>query len=230
MAILPVKSSAVIVHIPDTNMYSGYSYHGDFIAGWDTGLLQNAVDQCTNPSGRIEDCPLFDLQTEEQAAQCLMDMPPELDEDDCEGPRQGLPGDVPIQSGPAYASPLKPGPGGPYTPPAPPASATPVISQSAVVPTLSYSAGTNYVTDSYGGGVTVAAVDMGATPAAPAPEVTPGANFAELPSNERIIGTSVFTSAGAVYEIVLVEEDVYVTADAPPARRHQHHARHGHHH
>ncbi|KAH0122003.1 hypothetical protein KCU82_g22542, partial [Aureobasidium melanogenum] len=43
---------------------TGYGYHGDFQMGWDSSdFLQSAVDTCTNASGQIQDCPLFDIQT-----------------------------------------------------------------------------------------------------------------------------------------------------------------------
>ncbi|KAI8933058.1 hypothetical protein NX059_009704 [Plenodomus lindquistii] len=91
---------------------TGYGYHADFINGWDISVLQDAVDTCTSPSGRVEDCGVFakDLQSESKQAQCKIESVPKvLDNDDCAGPANGLCGDVPVQYGPEYAAPLKNG-------------------------------------------------------------------------------------------------------------------------
>ncbi len=66
------------------------------MAAWDEGFLQKAVDQCTNPSGRVEDCPIFDLQSEYESQQCTFQPPAVLANDNPQGPRHGLPGNVPI--------------------------------------------------------------------------------------------------------------------------------------
>jgi len=75
---------------------TGYGYHGDFMLGWEEKLLQNAVDTCTNASGRVEDCPLFELHSDAQASSCKMDVPDILRDENCEGPREGLCGNVTI--------------------------------------------------------------------------------------------------------------------------------------
>jgi hypothetical protein len=195
----------------------------------------------------ISDCPLFDIQTQAEGAKCkIQNLPAEIADEDCEGPTQGLCGNVPIQSGPGYASPLGGGSGGGSTPTPTPSStvasssSTPdstsatSFSATPVVPTLSYSEGTRLATDSYGGGITIAAVNLSSDP--PTPAVTSPAVMAEgaLPENEKILSTSVFTSAGAVYEIVIVEEELTVTATGPaptsiPARRRKRH-NHAHNH
>ena len=85
---------------------TGFGYHGDYMAGWEVPLLQNAINTCTNLSGKIEDCPLFNIRAdypqysppELQAAQ-------EMQEHDCAGPRQGLCGNIQVQYGPGYAAP-----------------------------------------------------------------------------------------------------------------------------
>ncbi|KAF7442882.1 DUF1996 multi-domain protein [Pyrenophora tritici-repentis] len=87
---------------------TGCGYHGDFMNGWDVDTLQQAVDTCTNLSGRVEDCPVFSgsLQTELEQNMCkIKEMPKILDDDDCAGPVEGLCGNVPVQYGPGYADP-----------------------------------------------------------------------------------------------------------------------------
>ncbi|PYI07964.1 WSC domain-containing protein [Aspergillus sclerotiicarbonarius CBS 121057] len=86
---------------------TGYGYHGDFIYGWQTGFLQRAVDECTNLSGRVEDCPIFDLQSDSEQGQCSFSVPDELKNEDVYFHKGGLPNNVAIQYGPAYASPVK---------------------------------------------------------------------------------------------------------------------------
>ncbi|GAB7360706.1 hypothetical protein MBLNU230_g0583t1 [Neophaeotheca triangularis] len=77
---------------------TGCGYHGDFIMGWESSdFLQTALDTCTNPSGKIDDCPVFDIISDEECAQCSFDMPKELEDEQCQGPRDGLPVNVPVQ-------------------------------------------------------------------------------------------------------------------------------------
>jgi len=82
--------------------------------GWDEPFLQSAVDTCTNPSGKIEDCPLFTLQSEAEANQCQVKTPSSSSKgfsaagiaafkEEVETDLHALPGDVPINAGPAYA-------------------------------------------------------------------------------------------------------------------------------
>ncbi|PWY79704.1 hypothetical protein BO70DRAFT_407241 [Aspergillus heteromorphus CBS 117.55] len=98
---------------------TGYGYHGDFIYGWESGYLQSAVDQCTNLSGRVEDCPIFDLQSEDDQGKCTFPVPDELKNENVFNHKGGLPNNIAIQYGPAYASPVK------YTTPGHPAATQP---------------------------------------------------------------------------------------------------------
>jgi hypothetical protein len=226
--------------------------------GWEPEFLQSAVDTCTNPSGEIEDCPLFNIITEAEASECKLQESSSsikaLDDDNCAGPAKGLCGNVPIQYGPEYASDLRPG----NT--APPTSAVSLAASSGAdasmtsieaVPTLSYKAPTSAVTDKYGGGISVANVNGGevsvdnelhntpkttsssssTTPAAAVPVVTSApAPVADSESEGgSIVATTTYTSAGTVYEVAIEEVEVYVTVEAPaPAMMHKRHA-HAHH-
>lgn len=62
--------------------------------GWDEDFLQKAVSTCTNDSGRIEDCPLFDVITKSEAERCEMEkpLPKELAGENVKGPMPKLPG------------------------------------------------------------------------------------------------------------------------------------------
>jgi Domain of unknown function (DUF1996) len=83
---------------------TGFGYHGDFIQGWDPGFLKQAIDTCTNPSGLIEDCHLFNLQDDRTQGQCHFAIPRELEKENPFRDDDGIPGQVLIQSGPEYAS------------------------------------------------------------------------------------------------------------------------------
>ncbi|KAK5662979.1 hypothetical protein OQA88_6391 [Cercophora sp. LCS_1] len=89
----------------------GFGYHADFMMGWEPEFLQQAVNQCTSRSGKIEDCSIFDIQSDDKAHQCKMNVPSALANEKVEG-RVGmaLPGDVPIQYGPEPATNPSPGP------------------------------------------------------------------------------------------------------------------------
>ncbi|KAF9691249.1 hypothetical protein EKO04_010711 [Ascochyta lentis] len=226
---------------------TGYGYHADFINGWNTDTLRSAVNDCTNPSGRVEDCQHFtpSLQTEAEQGECkIEDIPSALLNDDCGGPSNGLCGNVPVQYGPEYASELQPG-----------ATEKPTggvsITSVAPVPTQSYAPARSKITDKWGGGISVYNVKTSAVPgpqntdslavAAPSkssssvssaatPAVTPSPNLSSAaPPVGSIITTEVYTKDGVVYEVAIEEVVVYVTVDAAyrKARRHAHaHRRH----
>lgn len=81
---------------------TGYGYHADFMNGWQEGILQNAIDDCTDLSGKIELCKAFNLYTEEEMSNCKIkhtDI-----EGDCIGPMTSLPGCNEIQYGPEPAT------------------------------------------------------------------------------------------------------------------------------
>lgn len=77
----------------------GFGYHADFITGWEEDFLQQAVDTCTNPSGMISDCPLFDVVSEAKAEMCEMKLPSLIADEDVLGPLSKLPGGVKITLG-----------------------------------------------------------------------------------------------------------------------------------
>lgn len=231
---------------------TGYSYHGDFQMGWSSAaFLQEAVDTCTNASGEIQDCALFDIQSDATAAQCTFKEPTELSDDNPLGPRDGLAISVPIQSGPAYASTysvvLADG--------ATVSSAASVTSAaatsagtSAIVPTLSYSAATSSITDKWGGGILVAntassydaasssaaatsSSAAAATTAVASSAITSAAVLESASATNSIVSTSIWTSGSNVIEMLIEEVDVTVTATAmvtPNAKNRRHLAEHQH--
>lgn len=83
---------------------TGYGYHGDFIQGWQSGFLEQAMTGCTNPSGQVQDCPVFDLQSNDDAATCQFPVPSAIKNENPFFNLHGLLGEVPIQHGPAQAT------------------------------------------------------------------------------------------------------------------------------
>ncbi|OJJ48972.1 hypothetical protein ASPZODRAFT_60273 [Penicilliopsis zonata CBS 506.65] len=86
---------------------TGYGYHGDFITGWEPDFLQEAVETCTNATGMVVDCPIFDLQDEDAQEQCKFEVPEALQDENVYMHANGLPGNILIEPGPAYASPVR---------------------------------------------------------------------------------------------------------------------------
>lgn len=82
---------------------TGFGYHGDFITGWDSSVLQAAVDTCTNMSGRIEDCPIFDIQPRATSEQCFVESGAFAKNGQYAGPLKELPGSSPYSKGPEDA-------------------------------------------------------------------------------------------------------------------------------
>ncbi|KZV74408.1 hypothetical protein PENSPDRAFT_601507 [Peniophora sp. CONT] len=85
---------------------TGYSLHGDFYNGWNQDILQQAVDQCTNDSGVLEDCGVFTGQnliiSDADANSCSAKDPVGVNVD---GVLDFLPNCVAIQPGPQEATP-----------------------------------------------------------------------------------------------------------------------------
>ncbi|KAL2862564.1 DUF1996 domain-containing protein [Aspergillus lucknowensis] len=86
---------------------TGFGYHGDFMHGWESGVLEEAVKTCTNPSGMVEDCPVFELQSELEQGLCSFDIPSLLKSEDLTKVKGGLPNDLAVEWGPEYAFPIK---------------------------------------------------------------------------------------------------------------------------
>ncbi|KAJ5980903.1 hypothetical protein N7481_008201 [Penicillium waksmanii] len=83
---------------------TGYGYHGDFMNGWESGVLQDAIDTCKNEDGNVDECAVFDIQTQTTQQRCYFDMPAALKSEETEKCPSGIPGNMAIQWGPAYAT------------------------------------------------------------------------------------------------------------------------------
>ncbi|EZF78275.1 hypothetical protein H105_00669 [Trichophyton soudanense CBS 452.61] len=196
---------------------TGAGYHADFIEGWDDGVLQEAVDTCTNDSGLLEDCHVFNIQDQNKQNECKMNVPPSIMAEEYTLCPKGLPGGVKVSNGPGYVSGAShhepvvnipsvsiPAPGGPklnVPTPSPPAPPAPPSDQAPPAP-----------------------------PAPPAPETTPKPSTPANPPGT----TTTYTKNGTVFEVAIVTKTVTTTvqAQATPAKRDtnllRHHGGHGH--
>lgn len=196
--------------------------------GWNETFLQDAVDQCTNLSGQIEDCALFDVQDASVYGNCNITLPSAIADENVVGPVSTLPGNPAIASGPGYASGAEAGAAG-STPAPTSAAANPV-------PTLSHSAGVTLASsDTYVPGAVFAAV-TGSSAAydAPAASITAAPSVSSV-DTQSYFSTEYSTSGQVVNEVLWVEELVTVTASMtstmtlPARKRHLHqHQQRGH--
>ena len=219
----------------------GTGYHGDFMMGWESQeFLQNALDNCTNASGEIQDCALFDIQSDAEAAQCTFPIPEAIKDDNPKGPRNGLPVAIPIQNGPEPATPypvvVRSGVSTSYE------SATP-LTTTAVNPTFSYTAANPSVTSTAELGIIVAKVSHSSLPpsssdasstiswSSTSTRTSESSTITTppIPSSSDSAGdavsTSYSTNGNQVVELVIEQVEVTVTATPSPAaaaRRHLH--------
>ena len=195
--------------------------------GWDDeAFLQSAVDTCTDPSGKIQDCPLFNIQSEDDQRACKIKIPDEIKNEQVAGVVGGnLPGKVAVHYGPGPAIPNKPAP---TTPPAP-----------VVVPTVEYSAGATATGDFVLPGQIFKETKTGGGAnalAAPAPTTAP--SEPSVDDGFSIVRTEYITEGNVVNKVVVKEAVEYVTVttttvvETIPKKRHaahlHKHRRHGH--
>lgn len=193
---------------------TGTSYHGDFIMGWESAdFLGQAIETCTDASGEVSDCPLFDLQSDSDAAQCTFAMPADLEDDDCAGPRDGLPVGVPVQSGPQPATKY---PVVGETAAASSSATSPASSQTSVssIPTYASAKSTSSTAES---AAIPTAYSSEVSAAAAAPATTAAPSYSAPASSDDDLTTTWITSGYEVYEMVIVETDVTVTATGSAA-------------
>lgn len=73
---------------------TGFGFHGDFINGWDTATLTQAIDQCLikNENGVVEDCPVFAASNNPNSPQICPERSPIFPCEQVKGTLDKLPG------------------------------------------------------------------------------------------------------------------------------------------
>ncbi|KAK0719912.1 hypothetical protein B0H67DRAFT_486112 [Lasiosphaeris hirsuta] len=199
----------------------GFGYHADFISGWKSDFLQEAVDTCTNPSGRIQDCPIFTIQDEDTQRKCgLKKMPSVLVNEKVVGSvGTSLPGGVQIQYGPEPATNPNPGP----------------QTATVAVPTVGYSEGvkptdTNYLPGQIFKETTSSAPESASVTSASAEESEAAITAQAVPSitaapaapaavedGYEIIRTDYITEGHVVKAVIVKEKVEYITVTTTTA-------------
>lgn len=216
--------------------------------GWDEGFLQEASNQCTDLSGKIEDCPLFTIQPLDNSTACNIaesNMPAQLAKDVAAGGATTLPGNPPIVStGDASDAAASVSVSASSSAPSSPVSVSVSIAPAASTPTSSEqqppsssaatASGGQYAPDavfaakSPSSSDAPAEVSTAATPSSSPPAVTPAPSpaFQSSASTQSYFSTEYQTKGQEVVEVLWVEDVVTVTA--PSARkRHLHKHRRG---
>ncbi|KAE8384781.1 hypothetical protein BDV23DRAFT_188874 [Aspergillus alliaceus] len=217
---------------------TGFGYHADFIHGWESGVLEKAVKRCTNLSGRVEDCDVFDIQSEADQRKCKLRVPALLKNEDVYSHKGGIPNDVAIEYGPAYASPVS------YTT----ATSTQVAPGASVSASVSVSIGLSI---DLPGLVAVETSISTSSTTTPTWTATPTTSYIEGDVTQAIVyverevtvlvdgqGTPLATETGGLETVSTVTSTVpsvistvVTTPTAPPAKRDRqaHHHAHRHH-
>ncbi|KAL7410277.1 WSC-domain-containing protein [Mrakia frigida] len=92
----PYREGAFVLATGDT---TGYGNHADFADGWDTTVLQNAIDTCPDDtSGNIEICPALAASIDRSKQQACQPVNEVVDEDTGLGTwLSSLPGNNPVK-------------------------------------------------------------------------------------------------------------------------------------
>jgi hypothetical protein len=197
--------------------FLGFGYHADFIMGWEPEFLQEAVDTCTNESGRIQDCPIFDVVDEATAKECEFKMPLVLLAEKVLEGLGLLPGDVDITYGDgATEEEEEPTPSTKptlsYTPGDTPSDiATPLPGQ-VFKESSAYVAPVPTTTSSSTPSVSIAEVESTSTPE-PVPEPEPTTTSTPVVEEPDIsyASTQYVTNGNVVSKILWAEETVWQT-------------------
>lgn len=213
--------------------YIGYGYHGDFLEGWEAGVLQQAIDTCTNLSGNQEDCPVFSF--DDHPRECLLEspLPAVLSKENVCGPRQGLPNGIKVQGGPELAQPHTPNPASYLAPAAQsvsalPSSSTSTSHQPTHTPGAQFIELKNKIAQVSSSSTTLSWSEKYVEPTSttlltsskPAPPAT--THPAEFPdilppvalAADQFITTQTYTSGREAYERIVVLKEVIVIAGA----------------
>ncbi|KAK3491444.1 hypothetical protein B0T13DRAFT_74989 [Neurospora crassa] len=192
----------------------GFGYHADFMNGWDEDFLQQAVNTCTNLSGRIQDCPIFNIQSEAEQNQCTFDKNPEvsqmlkssLNEKTTGVIGDSLPGGVKIAYGPEPADAAN---AGSHTTTVEVPTAT--YSQGATVTDGNYMPGGVFKAAKFGVPAAESAVNSISTTTEALPTITEAPTVAAEDDGFTAIRTEYITKGNVVSMVIVKEALEYVT-------------------
>lgn len=179
---------------------TGYGYHADFLAAWEDGVLERVMadPNCTDQDifnrhtdGIQEHCPVFanNVQPQEEAAKCTLNVPEKLIEEKVYGPLLALPGNVKIT-------------GKRHDPGTEPEDFDPALYVPSYTDLVAPKSSTLVHTPS-----SVASLSANTTSNA-APAVTSVATI--RPPGAEVATTTTFTSNGIYYEVVMIQYVVTV--------------------
>ena len=181
---------------------TGAGYHGDFINGWDDGVLEQALAQCatTEFQGLQEKCPPLDIKPDSEVVACKMETPEKLQNEQVDFV-DALPGGCRIEPGVEWSKNC--GKVDSET-----SAAGPISSQA-----LQSTASTNTSTaTSKAASATTSSEPLANSTSAAAPPTTTAAPTTTVSvQGEVVTYTSTTVKDGVIYYYVMVEELVTTT-------------------
>ena len=205
---------------------TGYGYHGDFINGWEDGVIQQFLDQCVDPSGsgHQEDCAPLDIKPDFELTSCTMETP-EVLQSEVVNMVEELPGGCRIEADVEWSNKCgKAAPAESATSPTPteaPQYTAPAntSTQTSTGPSATSASeqpvDTSTSTSAIPSTTTAAEQPANSTSAVPPPETTPAPTTAPAVTDEVTSGLTTYTSStivnGTMLYYVIIEEVVTTT-------------------
>ena len=201
---------------------TGYGYHGDFINGWEDGVIQQFLDQCVDPSGsgHQEDCAPLDIKLDSELTSCTMETP-EVLQSEVVNMVEELPGGCRIEADLEWSNNCGKGaPAESATSPTPteaPQYTAPAntCTQTSTAPSATSASEQPVDTSTIPSTTSAAEQPANSTSAVPPPETTPAPTTAPAVTDEVTSGLTTYTSStvvnGTMLYYVIIEEVVTTT-------------------
>ncbi|KAL4790284.1 hypothetical protein BDV19DRAFT_341160 [Aspergillus venezuelensis] len=191
---------------------TGFGYHGDFMHGWESGVLEEAVEKCTNPSGEVEDCEVFELQSETEQNLCTFDLPSILASEDVTNVKGHLPNKIKVEWGPEYAFPIKYVDGGGDSAATSSSTVAPTSTDGGLGATLSAGL-SSLVGNVFAADAKTSETTSTTTPPAPSTTSSSTTSVPTSTSTWTPTPTTSWVQSTATQEIVWVEQEIVVMVD-----------------
>ena len=196
-----VPGQFVFAHGDDT----GFGFHGDFMNGWDDGVLQQVIDQCQGGLGMQEQCTPLTIKPDSEITGCKMETP-EVIQNEAVDFLEELPGGCKVvpnvdwsyncgNDNAVASSPVSTSAQTATSVPPSPGSEPPTVATSAALPSSTSSL----------------SLPANTTSAAAPPATTPAPSPTSDASVDLTSYTTITTVNGTVYNLVVVEEVVTTT-------------------